>query len=99
VRRAQARPKTGDPEEPTPAVGLFDHLPGVRHDRLADGRHLNRAVGALKDPDAQFVLQLLDLTAQRRLADKSALRRPAEIAGLCDGDGVFEIPEFYSVVR
>ncbi len=48
------------------------------------GRH-HRAVVALKQRGAEFVLQLLDLGAEGRLADETALRRLAEAVQVGDG--------------
>ena len=53
-------------------------------------------------PDEQDGVQLLlkgsDLVAQRRLADVELLSRPCDVELLCDGDKVFQYPEFHDAL-
>ena len=45
--------------------------------------------------DSEVVLELPDLSRQRRLADEGALRRPAEMAGIGERHQVLQVPEIH----
>ena len=60
---------------------LFDeHLPGFCDPDLP--------IGPVKQPDPEFVFKLLDLLAERRLADTQTFRSLSEVQGVSDRDGV-----------
>jgi hypothetical protein len=56
-------------------------------------RQLHPAAIAFEEPDADLLLQLGDLTAQGGLGNVQALRCPAEVELLGDGDEVPELPK------
>lgn len=77
-------------------VGLLHHLPRGRQDGLAHRCHHHRAVVALEYRDAQFFLELFDLTAQGGLADEAPLRRATEVLCVRHGDDVFQISKIHA---
>ena len=52
----------------------------------------HRPGAAFDQGDAQFLLQLLDLAAQRRLGDVEPLRRAREVLLVRHGDEVAQVP-------
>ena len=63
-------------------VDLFKNLARVVGDLQSNGCDPNRAVGAFKQCHTQFLLEFLDLSRQRRLTDKTAFCRLAEMEGV-----------------
>ena len=64
------------------SVDLLKNLTRVAGDLQSDGCDPNRAVGAFKQCHTQFLLELLDLSRQCRLTDKTAFCRLAEMEGV-----------------
>jgi len=50
----------------------------------------------MKELDAELLLELPDLLAERRLADMKPLRGLSEVQAVCHGNGVAEMTEFHS---
>ena len=53
--------------------GLFQNLPGMPNDLLADCRDMDTAVGPLEKRRPEILLQFVNLSRKRWLADKTAL--------------------------
>ena len=59
--------------------------------------HHDAAAGAFDQLGSEFSLQLLQLQAERALADVAVFRRPTEMADASDGYQIFQIPEVHAV--
>ena len=72
---------------------FLQHLVRLLNDALADRRHRDLAFSPLEELRLKFFLQFLDRHRQGGLADKAALRGPAEAFFLRDGDDVAKLVE------
>ena len=68
------------------ALGQLQDAPRVGQERHPRGRQRHRPRGAVDELHAEFVLELLDLPAQRRLRHVQPLGGPPEVQFLRDGD-------------
>src|SRR5437879_4044735 len=65
---------------------LRQHLPRILEEPLAGIRQPHPPLGPIEEPDAELLLELADLFAQRRLGDVQSLGGPTEVQllGHCD---------------
>ena len=59
--------------EATNDFGLFQNLPGMPNDLLADCRDMDTAVGSLEKRRTELFLEFVNLSGECGLADKTAL--------------------------
>lgn len=76
------------------ALGLFERAPRFEQERFAGRREPRAAVVALEQCDAQFVLELADRRAERRLSHVQSLGRAPEAERFGDRD---ELPELAQI--
>ena len=76
-------------------VHLLKDADGAAQERLAVRRHLRLAFHAVKEPLPQFLFQLLNLLAQRRLGNVALLGGTGEVSGPCHGDHVTKLLHFH----
>ena len=79
--------------------GLFQNLPGMPNDLLADCRDMDAAVGPLEKRRPEFFLQFVNLSRKRWLAHKTALGRLTKVQGFADGNEIFKVPEVHFINR
>ena len=75
--------------------GLFQNLPGMPHDFLADCRDMDAAVGPLEKRRTELFLEFVNLPRECWLADKTALGSLSKVQGFADGDEVFKVAEVH----
>ncbi|MCY1547882.1 hypothetical protein D9M68_839620 [compost metagenome] len=75
--------------------GLGQQLQRVGVEVAPGVGQLERARVALEQLHAQVILQLLDLARQRGLGDMQPLGRAGEVAFLCHGHEVTQVPQFH----
>ena len=75
--------------------GLFQNLPGMPNDLLADCRDMDTAVGPLEKRRTELFLEFVNLPGKRGLADKTALGSLSKVQGFADGNEVFKVPEVH----
>src|SRR4051794_31478973 len=76
-------------------VGGAQHAARLLEQRTARGGQRDAALRAVEEPDAELLLELADLLADRRLGDVEPLRGAAEVQLFGDGDEVPEMAEFH----
>src|SRR6185437_12258994 len=76
-------------------LDFVQHLARARHDLLADVGQQDLARRALHQCHAEFVLELLDLGGQGRLADEACLGGAAEVLVVGEGNEVMEIAQVH----
>lgn len=89
-------PQVGPTRQQHRLVYLGQHLAGLVEEQPAGVGEFDAAVGALEQARTDFLLQRLDLLAQRRLGDPQALGGAAEVQLLGDGDEIAQVPEFHA---
>ena len=94
-------PQVGPTRQQHRLVYLGQHLAGLVEEQPAGVGEFDAAVGALEQARTDFLLQRLDLLAQRRLGDRegrladvATLGGAAEVQLLGDGDEIAQVPEF-----
>ena len=68
---------------------------GEDRDLPPDGGEVDLAVGALEQGDAEFLLQLLDLAGERRLADMAALGGVTEMLQLGHRGQIVQVAQIH----
>src|SRR4051812_17703919 len=77
-------------------IRLLEHAARLlEHRRAGDGQR-HAALSAVEEPDAELVLELADLLADRRLSDVQALCGASEVQLLCDRDEVPQMAKFHA---
>ena len=77
------------------SLGLDQHLAQMRPHHLAQPGQVAVVALAAKQRAAQFVLQRLDGTRQRRLRDVARLGRAREVQGLANREEVADLMHFH----
>ena len=75
--------------------GLFQNLPGMPNDLLADCRDMDAAVGPLKKRRTELFLEFVNLSGECGLAYKTVLGSLPKVQGFADGDEVFKVAEVH----
>ena len=78
--------------------GLHHQLPRFIEKYLSRLGERDAPLISQKEGHAQIVLELADLTAQRRLRDVQLLRRLAEVQVFRDSDKVPNVPKFHGAL-
>ena len=78
-------------------VHALEHLHRLPEEQPPRIGEADRPRAALEQHHAQLFLQLLDLSAQRRLRDVQQLRRAGEVPLTSHGHEVADLPEFQSI--
>ncbi len=73
-----AEPRTGPPRRGHRALGLFERAARFEEERGAGRRERRAAIVAFEQRDAEFVLELADRRAERRLRHVQPLGRAPE---------------------
>ncbi len=76
-------------------VGAIQNGFGFGEKRCAGLGQLYRALGAIKKLQAEFIFEIMDLPAQRRLRDTKFLRRLGEVQNFSHGGEVSEVSQFH----
>ena len=78
------------------AIGLLKNRFCFREEGFTTWRESDFAVIALKERDAEFLFELLDLAAESGLGDMESGRSPGEIEFTGHGSEVAELPQFHA---